>query len=177
MATSTEGASGDQIEVEGGQQHPVAQQDRSAQESERAHQVAGTLGLTARDQSARMAREVEQVDTPAAERAGAVARNAIERGAIGVDREARLQRLDQLFGVVAPAAVRELDRLAARELGERRRQVRRCRHGRAFDQHGNDRHPRRQRELDFEAHEVVRVIEAAAAFGVASVEPAPADDR
>jgi hypothetical protein len=76
-----------------------------------------------------------------------------------------MQHLDQPVDVVAPARVRELDRLAARERGERGRQVGRGGMVAPSTSTGTTATPRRQRELDLDADEVGRIVEAAPARG------------
>ena len=73
--------------------------------------------------------------------------------------------------------MRDLYSLPARKLLESLRQVVGLRHHCAVDQHGNDRHVALERGFDFDAHEIVGIIKAAAIVLVRAREPIPADNR
>ena len=126
----------------------------------------GAAGLASSDQALRMDREIEEV-------AGEVGRQRRPRwrrrpgrrsaARADCDREAGLQRRDQPVDVVVPAPVRKLDRLAAREAVQRRRQVGRARASPRLRRAPARRRRREaERELDLEADEVGRVVEPAA---------------
>ena len=82
----------------------------------------------------------------------------------------------QPLGVGIEADVRNLDSLPAREFLETIGQVVGLRHGRAVDQHRNERNVAVERRLDLDAHEIGEVIEAAQVGLAGAGQPIPADD-
>jgi hypothetical protein len=141
-------------------------------------------GLDGAVQRAHLALVQDGVDAVARRRGRQVRARRLGRRPRGLGRGRRravaqdpLQRVHQLSGVVAPAGVAELDRLAAGEGLEVAGEGVHRRHARPVHQDRDHPDPAGQRRGDLQADEVARAVQAPAALGVRRRQPLVADHR
>ncbi len=87
-----------------------------------------------------------------------------------------IQNARQAFDVRVPSGIAQLDGLPSSEPFEIGWQLRRCRHGRSFDQHGNDPHIATEGGSYLETDEIVGIVKPPSAVPVGAREPLPAYD-
>jgi hypothetical protein len=92
-------------------------------------------------------------------------------------RKCALQRFDQALHIGAESLVGQTHGVAPGQRLKRRWQLVGSRHHRVTDQHRNHPFALRKRRLDFNAHEIVGILEPPFSGAIARIDPALADHR